>query len=60
MHWFGVGRAMRVIALAEGCCHGLMFEMMCEIAKSSATRGCPLLKILKSTFATTLCNGFRS
>jgi hypothetical protein len=59
VHWFGVVRAMRVIASAKGCCHGLMSKR-CEIAKSSATRGRPLLKILKSTFATTLCNGFRS
>jgi hypothetical protein len=51
----------------EGDCFGRgvlpWLDAHCEcvrLAKSSATRGRPLLKILKSTFATTLCNGFCS
>ena len=52
VHWLDVGQAMRMIASAEGRCHGLMFvSKTCEIAKSSNIRGRPLLKILKSTSA---------
>ena len=58
--WFGVGHTMRVIALAEGCRHGLMSKTVecVKWLRAQTIRGRPLLKNLKSTFATTLQQRF--
>jgi hypothetical protein len=58
----GVGQAMRVIAPAEGCRHGLMsknqHQHTVRLLRAQAIRGCPLLKF-ELHFSTTHCNSFK-